>query len=51
MTGIDPNVRVRYLVQDDPVQAKAATHFIERECTRDDPGLLHHLVLLKRCEC
>ena len=45
MIGIDTNVLVRYLVQDDPTQAKAATQLIERTCTKDEPGLLNHLVL------
>ncbi|GJL50894.1 MAG: PIN domain-containing protein [Nitrospirales bacterium] len=45
MTGIDTNVLVRYLVQDDPPQAKAATYLIEKECTRENPGFLNHLVL------
>src|SRR3990167_11058698 len=30
MKGIDTNVLVRYLVQDDPAQSIKATHFIER---------------------
>ena len=45
MIGIDTNVLVRYLVQDDPVQARAATRFIEQTCTSDTPGFLNHLVL------
>ncbi len=45
MKGIDTNVLVRYLAQDDPVQAKAATQFIEKICTKDTPGFLNHLVL------
>ena len=45
MTGVDTNVLVRYLVQDEPVQAKAATHLIEDECSRENPGFLNHLVL------
>ncbi len=45
MIGIDTNVLVRYLVQDDPMQAQAATQLIEGTCTKDTPGLLNHLVL------
>lgn len=45
MTGLDTNVLVRYLVQDDPAQSKAATKFIEEQCTRENPGFLNHLVL------
>ena len=29
MKGLDTNVIVRYVTQDDPVQARAATNFIE----------------------
>jgi predicted nucleic-acid-binding protein len=43
--GIDTNVLVRYLVQDDPIQAQIATRLIEGTCTNDEPGLLNHLVL------
>jgi len=43
--GIDTNVLVRYLAQDDPVQAQAATRLIEQTCTKDNPGFLNHLVL------
>ena len=45
MIGIDTNVLVRYLVQDDLVQAKAATRLIEGTCKKDAPGFLNHLVL------
>ncbi|GJL62465.1 MAG: PIN domain-containing protein [Nitrospirales bacterium] len=45
MTGIDTDSLIRYLVQDEPVQAKAATHLIEKKCRREDPGFLNHLVL------
>jgi predicted nucleic-acid-binding protein len=45
VTGIDTNVLVRYLVQDDPEQGRRATRFIARECTADDPGLINRIVL------
>lgn len=45
MIGLDTNVLVRYLVQDDVTQAKAATRLIEGTCTKNDPGFLNHLVL------
>ena len=45
MTGIDANVLVRYLVQDDPDQARKATRFIINECSSDDPGLINRIVL------
>ncbi|MBV8165564.1 MAG: type II toxin-antitoxin system VapC family toxin [Alphaproteobacteria bacterium] len=45
MIGLDTNVLVRYLVQDDPVQAKQATRLIERHCTPDAPGCINLIVL------
>ncbi len=38
MIGLDTNVLVRYLVQDDPKQARAATALLEQQCTSDEPG-------------
>lgn len=38
MIGIDTNVLVRYLVQDDPRQSRLATEFIERRLSADAPG-------------
>ncbi len=45
MRGIDTNVLVRYIVQDDPKQAAIATRFIEGECTNEHPGFISHIVL------
>ncbi len=45
MTGIDTNVLVRYIVQDDPDQARKATRFITNECSSEDPGLINRIVL------
>lgn len=45
MIGIDTNVIVRYIVQDDPEQAKAATKLIEQSCSSDNPGYINHIVL------
>lgn len=39
MIGLDTNVLVRYLVQDDPAQAAAASAVIDR-LTENDPGYL-----------
>jgi predicted nucleic-acid-binding protein len=38
MIGLDTNVLVRYLVQDDPVQAAKAADIIERRLSAGDPG-------------
>ena len=45
MIGIDSNVLIRYIVQDDPRQARAATRLIEGQCTADDPGFVSHIVV------
>ena len=45
MTGIDTNVLVRYLVQDDAEQARKATRFITGECSPDVPALINRIVL------
>jgi predicted nucleic-acid-binding protein len=45
MIGIDTNVLVRYLVQDDPEQASKATRFITNECSPEDPGFINLIVM------
>lgn len=45
MIGLDTNVVVRYLVQDDPKQSALATRFIEQTLTPDQPGLVTSVVL------
>jgi predicted nucleic-acid-binding protein len=45
MIGIDTNVLVRYLTQDDPVQSRRATEFIERQLTEDNPGYVSAVVM------
>jgi predicted nucleic-acid-binding protein len=40
MTGLDTNIIVRYLVQDDPVQSPRVTELIERGLTKEDPGFI-----------
>ncbi len=40
MTGLDTNIIVRYLVQDDPVQSSRVTELIERRLTEEDPGFI-----------
>ncbi|MEE8057330.1 MAG: type II toxin-antitoxin system VapC family toxin [Pseudomonadales bacterium] len=45
MRGIDTNVLVRYLVQDDPKQSKKASKFIDEYCTLDAPCFIGHIVL------
>jgi len=45
MIGIDTNVLVRYVIQDDLEQSRKATRFLERECTDEEPGLINSTVL------
>jgi len=45
MIGIDTNVLIRYIVQDDPDQANIASQYIEQNCTVDSPGFINHIVL------
>ena len=45
MIGIDTNVLVRYIAQDDPAQSRRATALIERECSESDPGFVGLVVL------
>jgi len=40
MIGLDTNVLVRYLAQDDPVQSPQATDLFERRLTEDNPGFI-----------
>ena len=45
MIGLDTNVLVRYLIQDDPAQALLATKLIEGNCSKHSPGRLSLVVL------
>jgi predicted nucleic-acid-binding protein len=45
VNGLDTNVLIRYIVQDDAAQSAAATKLIENRCTRQTPGFVSHLVL------
>ena len=45
MRGVDTNILVRYIVADDPEQFRAATRFIEHECSPQEPGFINRVVL------
>ncbi|MDQ6967046.1 MAG: type II toxin-antitoxin system VapC family toxin [Mariprofundaceae bacterium] len=45
MIGLDTNVLVRYITQDDREQADIATHWIEANCSLDSPGWINVIVL------
>ena len=47
MIGLDTNVLLRYLVQDDPVQSRRATEIIERGLTEQEPGFISLVSILE----
>jgi predicted nucleic-acid-binding protein len=47
MIGLDTNILVRYLTQDDPRQAARATRVFEEELTEDAPGFIGLVVLVE----
>jgi len=47
MIGLDTNVLVRYLTQDDPKQAARATRVVEEELSENVPGFIGLMVLVE----
>jgi predicted nucleic-acid-binding protein len=47
MIGLDTNVLVRYLVQDDPVQSPRATDVIERRLSERNPGFVSVVAMVE----
>ncbi|MGH6878418.1 MAG: PIN domain-containing protein [Rhizomicrobium sp.] len=47
MIGLDTNILVRYLAQDDPVQSRTATDFIERRLTEKNPGFVSIVAMVE----
>jgi predicted nucleic-acid-binding protein len=47
MIGLDTNVLVRYLAQDDPIQSPKATQLIERRLTEADPGFVSVVTMVE----
>lgn len=45
MIGLDTNVLVRYLAQDDETQTALANRLIETVCSEENPGFIGHIVL------
>lgn len=45
MIGIDTNVLVRYIVQDEPAQARLAEKCLEARCSSELPGRINVIVL------
>jgi predicted nucleic-acid-binding protein len=47
MIGLDTNILVRYLTQDDPVQSAKAAHIIERRLTEGNPGFVSVVTMVE----
>ena len=47
MTGLDTNIVVRYLAQDDPVQSAKATRIFERRLTEEKPGFVSLVTMVE----
>jgi predicted nucleic-acid-binding protein len=47
MIGLDANILVRHLAQDDPVQSPKATQLIERQLTEADPGFISVVAMVE----
>ena len=47
MTGLDTNVLVRYLAQDDPLQSRRASEIIERGLTEAEPGFISIVTMVE----
>jgi predicted nucleic-acid-binding protein len=47
MMGLDTNVLLRYLAQDDPKQSPRATEIIERRLTVQEPGFISLVTILE----
>src|SRR5208283_4888392 len=47
MIGLDTNIIVRYLTQDDPAQSRLAAEVIERRLTEADPGFISIVAMVE----
>jgi len=47
MHGLDTNVLIRYLTQDDPIQSRKATEIIERRLTPEQPGFVSLVTMVE----
>jgi predicted nucleic-acid-binding protein len=47
MIGVDTNLLVRYLTQDDPVQSSKAREVIERRLTEENPGFISIVAMVE----
>jgi predicted nucleic-acid-binding protein len=44
LIGLDTNILVRYLTQDDETQTALANQLIETVCSEENPGFISHIV-------
>lgn len=47
MIGLDSNILIRYLVQDDPLQSPKATEIIERRLSEENPGFVSIVAMVE----
>jgi|SRR5208283_300277 len=47
MIGLDTNILVRYLTQDDPVQSAKATEILEKQLSEENPGYISIIVMVE----
>jgi predicted nucleic-acid-binding protein len=47
MHGLDTNVLIRYLTQDDPIQARKATEIIERQLSPEQSGFVSLVAMVE----
>jgi predicted nucleic-acid-binding protein len=47
MIGLDTNILIRYLTQDDPVQSAKATEILERRLTPKNPGFVSVVAMIE----
>lgn len=47
MTGLDTNVLIRYLTQDDPIQSPKATGILERQLNQREPGFVNLVTVVE----
>ena len=47
MIGLDTNILVRYLAQDDPIQSPLATDIIEFRLTEENPGFISIVAMVE----
>src|ERR1700737_4955333 len=47
MIGLDTNILIRFLTQDDPIQSPRATEIIERRLTEENPGFVSIVAMVE----